>query len=153
MSDSEDSDDNTAQVLAKLNRPLFNGAQAPEASADNVQYYAVTINPDPYMKVNNKKYSSYTDGQQRAMLLRMHNAVLRDNPTIVCEDMVFEKCPKLKQAHYHCLMRCPQIWLSTYTNYLQRRLVRDNSPSWRFAVVKEVFDYQGWIDYMYKEQH
>lgn len=152
MSDSENSDDMTSSILAKLNGPLFNGASAPERS-DNVPYYAVTINPDPYVKVNNKRYSSYSYGQQCAMLLRMHNAVLRDNPTIECEAMVFEMCPNLKQAHYHCLIRCPDIWLSTYTNYLSRRLLRDNSPSWRFAVTKEVFDMNGWIMYMNKNLH
>lgn len=157
-SDSSLSDDLTSVVLQAAKKPLFKRGVSQTLvvePCDNVNsltvpHWAVTVNPDPFVKCNKRAYNKYSFDEQVKILTRIESAMRRDNPTIVLVKLVFETCPKLKQAHYHALYQMPMMFISTMDNYLSHRLKRTNGPSWRMYVAKPIHDEEGWIQYITK---
>lgn len=150
-SDSMISDDLTSSILARATKPLFKQSASAEERSDNVTWFAVTVNPDPFVKLNKKAYCKYSYEQQVAILTRIEAAMRRDNPSLKMERLYFEMCPKSLNAHYHAVYCIPMIFLSTMENYLRHRLMRTNGPSWRMLVAEPIYDLAGWNKYITKD--
>lgn len=161
MSQYADSDDERieiecSKIINSLSAPLFkvyrrvSGASMETFKVDNVTLYAVTINPDPFCLFNKKMYKKYTHDQQRAMLTRIENALRKEYKDIELKELHFEVCPNLKQVHFHALYEMRESMTNLYKEYMKKRCVRPNSPSWRFYDCQEVYNRQGWLEYIRK---
>lgn len=153
-------------IFKKLHGPLFNRTPVPECN-DNVTpnvtkidfgritkndniYMAVTVNPDPYVLMNKKKYSSYSHDKQHDILRRIEAALRRTYPDIKLVEIQFEECPTLKQIHFHALYSTPAFMHCEMSNFWKTRICRTNSPSWTYIKSEIVYDKTGWINYIRK---
>jgi len=149
---------NTQEVLDKTYRKIFfsnSGASQKSASSSDVKcLYAVTINVQPSRLMNKKQWRNYTQDQQTSQLTRIEQAIRRDNPSIVLKKICFEICPVLQQVHFHALYEMPPLFRSVLESYYERVLgstgVQTNP--WRHIALEEVYNEQGWIDYITKAQ-
>jgi len=141
--------------------PQIMGGRGENGACDNVTpmdtkicKFAVTINPDPFyfMKRADRPYKSATHKEQQGFIKYAIASLERDNPSVSHTTIMYEVCPKLKQIHAHCIVEMPLIYVSTYVNYMKRVICRHNSPSWRHTEVEQIYNRQGWINYITKDQ-
>jgi len=114
---------------------------------------AVTVNPDPFMLMNKKKYSTYSHEKQVDILSRVEKSLRTKHPDIKLIEIQFEECPNLKQMHFHALYSTPVFMGNEMDSFWKEKICRKNSPSWTYIVTDEVYDKKGWLEYIRKGMH
>lgn len=116
--------------------------------------WAVTINPSPNKLMNRKRYQLYSNAEQERILSRIIERLMRDNPSIVCIEKHYERCPSNGQIHLHALFEFSCFWHSTFETYINRVIQwkEDKSnPPWRHLDIQHVHDKEQWLLYIRKE--
>lgn len=134
---------------------LFRRGVSPGVSPSDVTLYgyAITVNIQPTKKMNNRQWRKYDSSEQIKILGRLESALRSKNPTIKLKEIHYETCPKLKQIHFHALYEMPEIFVSTVEAYYDRLCGSTGIQTvpWRHLVVEQVYDRQGWLDYIRKD--
>lgn len=156
-SDSEVSvDDNCNEIIENLDHPLWQ--DHPETY---FKKYAITINVQPTRFMNKRQWAKYTHDQQKLILSRIENALRRNNPSIKMQKLMFEVCPKLNQIHFHALYEMPELFRTELEAYYARtcgtiankNTKTDSKSVWRHLDIQEIYDEQGWIKYISKDNN
>jgi len=164
MSDlSEDSlieDMYTDEVINRLTGPLFGARQCKNVSSNDVSHtdntvtqFAITVNIQPTKFMNKKQWRKYTPEQQTSQLARIESAFRRNNPSVKLMELHYETCPVLKNIHFHALYEMPKIFKSELETYYKRICDATDEHTkipWRYLDIQQIFDMQGWLDYIRK---
>ena len=154
MSDVEDIEERIP-VLTKSLFPRRLGSPDRDASPLDVTGYAVTVNIRPGKLMNKKPWRKYGHDQQRSQLLRIEASFRKNHPSVILKEIQFEECPNLHQIHFHAHYVMPSIFLSTLECYYEKVVSDNNVPTqtepWRYLKVKEIFDEEGWLQYIRKD--
>jgi len=152
--DSAIEDTNDNKIMSSLKHKLF--SDHPSLA---FKKYAITINIQPTKYMNKKQWKKYTHDQQRAILTRIEGALRRNTPSIILETIMFEVCPILNQIHFHALYSMPAIFKVELEAYFQRvcgtivtKSTDLSKEQWRHLDIQEVYDTNGWINYITKDQ-
>lgn len=117
------------------------------------QFYATTVNLNPHGFVNNKKWSLYSQDDQRKILLRLEASMRRTYPTVELVELHFEVCPTLKSAHYHALYKMGIDMPSLYCQYFNDRVKKVGKKcTYENVKIDPIWNYEGWQVYMKKDQ-
>lgn len=112
--------------------------------------YAITINVDPHHKINNRRWSKYSNDKQIAILTRIERSCrdLLEECRLI--KLVFEQCPSSKQIHFHALYSMSESTKVSYMKYMGKRLERSNAPSWRWFDCLPCVSLEAWLKYISK---
>lgn len=116
------------------------------------EFFAVTVNLNPYGFVNNRKWSLYKNDAQRSTLLRIEASLRRTYPNIELVELIFEVCPKLKNIHFHALYRMPLEIPPLYEQYFNDRVKKVSLLcTYKNVEIEPLWNYEGWIKYITKD--
>lgn len=160
------------EVYVKPKHSLFKKAEVKAERVDRelkddviTKSFAVTVNICPNYKCNyfdrevvnsnvKKKYKDHSYSIQQKIMTKMHEALLKRNPSVTCNAFYFEICPKALQIHLHAQYDCPDDFkyqiVSHYTKYEP-----NGNGSWRtiqIDALENARDVRQWISYIQKAQ-
>lgn len=121
---------------------------------DVPRLWAVTVNPSPNKLVNKKRWQKYDNASQERILLRILNQMVAKNPSIECIEKHFERCPSNGQIHVHGLFKFPEVYLTTFENWINHSLAwtdDKSNPPWRHLVIDPISNKEGWLEYIRKD--
>jgi len=157
MSDIESAESCCVQLKKRLLPKLSNGGRKSESvSSSDVSNtalsFAVTINIQPTKFMNKRQWKLYDHDQQRRILARVELASRKKTPSIILKELHYEKCPKLGNIHFHALYTMPPEFMSQLEAYYARVVAATGEQinPFRYMDVQQVYDEQGWLQYIRK---
>jgi len=117
-------------------------------------YWAVTINISPNFRMNRKVWKKYSGDEQRRQLSRIETHFRKVNTWVKLHKIAFELCPTVHNMHYHALYESTPGFPFVLEEYFRKYDTTDANTiePWRHICVKEVYNHQGWVDYLMKDQ-
>lgn len=138
---------------------LFAKTRPKQVDNDDIEVYndpeldtgliCMTLNICPEKKVNNKKWKTYSNEQQKAILTRLENAFRRQTPSVTLNMLTFEICPTLKNVHIHALYNAPNFFRHEIDTYW---LSKFDLPGWRTIITEPCHNRDAWLTYISKAQ-
>lgn len=145
-------------TIPKLTKSLFpkrklNASLSDVSINEATTMIACTVNIKPNKIMNRRRWKTHTADQQRASLTRLEQAFRKVTPACKLMKLTFEKCPSNGHIHFHAMYEAPAIFMTTIENFWNEKVDGNDLNTripWRHVIVKNVFNQQGWIDYITK---
>jgi len=112
--------------------------------------WGVTINICPNKCINHKRWRMYDQDQQVKILLRLEGAFRKKTLDLQLKELNFESCPSSGNMHFHAMYYAPKRILTCLESYWTNLI--DNTEGWRTYDCQEVYNEEGWTNYIHKSQ-
>lgn len=154
-----ESDEEVTEIIDRLSGPLFKRPKI-KKSNPNVKRYGITLNIQPTRFINKRQWKLYNVNQQLAILSRMEASIRRKAKDIKLIELHFEKCPTVKNVHFHALYEMPPAsisllqaeWDRLVGTIITKSTRTDMSATWKHLDVKEMIGGDSeWLKYIRKE--
>lgn len=125
-----------------------------EATVHNMVTYLVagSFNISHCKRINRRKWSDFTETEQRQYLFNTLTQALTKYPAFTLRQYVYEKCPHMGQQHVHFTLQSNSTTdFYMIHDFIEKKCGLPEKFKYKTIVLKEINAVNGWTNYIHKD--